>query len=252
MQTPSHHTIADFTDYLAAKEALTTENGAVICEGSEANMIAWYLLHDRTFPVGAQFVHFDDTLWRGLQSDPAFKRRKEADADSYTWDRLIEGLSDSRAKPIEGPGPSLSELDLGLRTMAREPRFLRRVLGRAMREFLTLTGELRSRLAHSPSGVTYVFVYFSNQDTPQERSFELVARSYIARKRVGRGEVVIGIGLSPHQTGHGSQSDLTYIRFPRWSAEEEAKAGEFERATGHFTKRPPVHLHDDEYPRDKK
>ena len=52
--------------------------------------------------------------------------------------------------------------------------------------------------------------------------------------------------LPQRHWGIGSHPDLTYVRFPRWSAVEEAKADEFERATGHFTKRLQVHIHEDE------
>ena len=214
-------------------------------------MFAWYLMHDRTFPVGHDFVTFDDSLWRGLQADPAFRRRKEADQVSYVWDRLIEAMSDPKLVPIEGVGPTLSELDLALRTMARELRFSRRLLGEHTLSFLqeAKAGKLRSRLLHSTSGVSYVFVYFTNTDTPEQRRAEMVGRSFLARKRVGKGDVVVGIGLSPHQPGIGSMSDLTYVRFPRWSEVEIKQADEYERITGHFTARRPMHVNADEFPK---
>jgi len=244
-------TIGDFTDYLAAKEALPSANGAIICEGSEANMLAWYLMNDHTFPVGHDFVTFDDSLWRGLQADPAFHRKKESDQVSYAWDRLIEAMSDPKLVPIEGPGPTLSELDLALRTMARETRFSRRVLAEHSLSFLgeAKAGKLRSRMLHSTSSVTYVFVYFSNADTPEQRRVEMVGRSYLARKRVGKAEVVVGIGLSPHVPGVGSMSDLTYVQFRRWSEVEIKHADEYERITGHFTAQGPMHIKADEFPK---
>ena len=245
-------TIGDFTDYLAAKEAFPASNGAVICEGSEANMLAWYQTHERTFPAGQNFVSFDDSLWRGLQSDPAFRRRKEADKVSYAWDDLIKAMSDPSLVPLEGPGPTMSELDLGLRAMAREPRLSRRALGEHFVSFLhgAKAGKLRSRLLHSAgSGVTYVFVFFRNTETAEDRRAEMVGRSFLARKRIGKGEVIVGVGLSPHQSGVGSQSDFTYVRFARWSDVELAQANEYERITGQFTAQGPVHFRVDEYPK---
>jgi hypothetical protein len=96
--------------------------------------------------------------------------------------------------------------------------------------------------------VTYVFVFFSNRETPEQRRIEMVGRSYLARKRVGKGEVVVGIGLSPHQPGIGSMSDLTYVQFPRWSETEMKQADEYERITGQFTARAPFHINVDEFP----
>lgn len=237
-------TIRDLMGYLAAKE---TMSGA-ICEGSEANMVAWYLLHDRVFPTGAMMV-FDNTLWAGLKTNPAFQRRKQADEVSYAWDNLIETMSDSTLVTVEGPKSSLTDLDLALRAMACEMRFYRRMLGQQFVAFLhdAQARKLRSRLLHSPSGVTYVFVYFGSAESSRDRQAEMLGRCYVARKRVGKGEVVVGIGLSPHEPGIGWKSDLTYVRFPRWSEVELKQAEEYERLTGHFSGTA-VHQKSDEYP----
>lgn len=220
------NTITEFTEYLGAKEALAGSNTLVVCEGSEANMLGWYLAHSRTFPSGQNVAIFDETIWLGLQNDPAFLRRKEADQISYVWDRLIEGLSDPDAKPLNGPGPELNDLELGLRVMARETRLDRRGLGEYVLEFLKAakSEKTRARIHAGRTGVIYVIVYFSPEEDPERRKAELTARCFVARLIVGSGEVMVGIGLSNHVPGKGSASDLVYMNLPEWRAEDETTA----------------------------
>ena len=90
----------------------------------------------------------DDTVWQGIRERPEFKRRKEVDRESYIWDKLIEELSDPKTEPISGPGLTLTELELALRTMSREPRLSRRMLGRGVREFLEEAKAGKTALAH--------------------------------------------------------------------------------------------------------
>ncbi len=240
-------TVTDFTDYLLAKEKLKI----VLLAGSEGNMLAHYLSNDRAFPQNADVSLFNNDLWRGLQGNESYRRRKQAEEASYAWDWIINAMADTRLVPVEGPPPTLPELDLALRAMASERRFHRRILGEHLVGFIheAVAGKLRSRLLASPSGVTYVFVFFDNRDTPEQRRAEMLGRSYLARKHAGKGEIVVGIGLSPHVPGKGTMSDLTYVRFPQWTAVEVERADAYERITKHFTAQGPVRVHTDEYPR---
>ena len=103
-------TITDLMDYLVAKEALLTRCSVVI-EGSESNLLGLYLQHGRAFPQKCDRMVLDNTIWEGIKQDAAFQRRKEADAESYAWDRLIELLSDPNAKPVSGAAPKLTDLN---------------------------------------------------------------------------------------------------------------------------------------------
>jgi len=243
-------TITDFTDYLLAKEKFATSGTMIVCQGSEANMLGWYLSHERSFPTGQNVVIFDETIRPGLQSNASFVRRKEADRISYAWDRLVEGLSDPKAKPIAGPGPELNQLELALRTMARETRFNRRILGTHAVSFIEAVraGKTRSRILAGPSEVIYVIAYFQPTAAPQDRSAELAARCYIARYLAGKGEIMIGVGLSDHQPDKGSASDLIYMHFPTWTSEEDAAAKKLQEDCGYFAQAPIRHVQEDEYP----
>jgi hypothetical protein len=87
-----------------------------------------YLHGGRAFPKEQNLLCLDNTIWNGMKSRAEFQRRKEADKESYIWDKLIELLADPTAKPIDGPGPELSQIELVLRQMAKENRLNRRGL----------------------------------------------------------------------------------------------------------------------------
>jgi len=240
-------TITDLVEYLSAKEAFLTKC-RVVAEGSEANMVGLYLSKNRSFPSGADFLIADETVWRGIQEDPGFKLRKKADRGSYAWDTLIELLSDLKAKPVSGPGPTLAELELALRTVAREPRLSRRILGKALREFLVQSDKLRSRALIAPGGTIYVFVWFHPDEDPKHRTAELYCRCMAARHKVGHGDTIVGIGLSKNMQGMGSASDLIYMHLPDWSAADDEKAAKMQQELGFFAKADIRHSHVDEYP----
>ena len=157
----------------------------VISEHSFHEVIGLYLFNERSFPSGPNLLTVDDTIWREVQQKPEFKRRKEADRESYAWDKLIEYLADPTAKSISEPGPQLNDIELALRAMARENRFARRLLGRGVREFLrqATDGKLRSRLLRGPGGVIYVFVFFQSDENAAFRAAEVANRCFIARHR---------------------------------------------------------------------
>ncbi len=78
-------TITDFIEYLTAKEDCVSGGCSIIMEGSESNLLGLYLSNGRSFPGGSNVMIVDDTLWRDIQQKAEFKRRKEADRESYAW-----------------------------------------------------------------------------------------------------------------------------------------------------------------------
>ncbi len=243
--------ITDLTDYLTAKESFARSGTTIVCEGSESNLLGWYLAKNRTFPAGKNLALFDSTIWPGLQNDSAFKSRKEADQVSYVWDRLIDALSDPSLKPIEGPGPTLNEVEMALRVMSRESRYNRRGVGTYVIDFLSAAkaGKTRARFCTGPSKAIYVFTYFSPTESPEYRRAELMARCYSARLSVGEGITIVGVGLSDYVPQVGSASDLIYLHFPLWRAEDEARAKIARDELGFFARGIPTRLEYDEFPK---
>jgi hypothetical protein len=242
-------TITDAVDYLGAKERLVDRCGMIV-HGSESNLVAWYIHQGREFPEEPGFLIIQDDIWAAIRDKPEFKRRKEADQHSYTWDRLIEELSDPNATLLCEMGIELSSYDLALRTMARENRFARRLLGRGFYEFLAqaMKGTLRSRILSGQSGVIYVVALFKAGEDDKYRIAELGTRCLIARHRVGEGNVVVGVGICQYEPGSGSKSDLIYVDVAHWSPDDDARAREMAEDLGFFSNTELRRTHEDEYP----
>ena len=243
-------TITELVEYLEAKEALVTGGCSAIFEGPESNMLGWYLYNGRSFPQGPTMMVMDGNIWQGMKKKPEFIRRKQADRESYIWDELIESYSDPEAKPVLGSGETLTQLELGLRVMARETRFSRRILGRGFRQFLELAKarKVRSRTMRGPSGIIYVLVSFSAGLDQKLRYGEMVMRCYAARHRIGSGEIVVGIGIGKFLPGVGTAMELAYLSLPNWSPQDDEKAISMMAQLGVNDGRPFEHLDEDEFP----
>jgi hypothetical protein len=243
-------TITDLVDYLANKEALAARGCAILQTGTQADLLAWYLHNSRTFPGDADLMFVDDTVWDGLRNSPEFKRRKEADRESYAWDRLIEYLSGREFRPSIEAGPELTDIEIALRVMARETRFSRRILGRRLVDFHSQRHErpLRSRVMSGLSGVLYVLVRFGPAEGPEHRRAALGNRCFVARHEFGRGATVIGIGIAEHAPNVWSVSDVVYFDLGDWSADDDATAAAMKAEYGYFQDVAMRQIHEDEYP----
>ena len=161
-----------------------------------------------------------------------------------------ERLADPTAKSIGEAGPQFNEVELALRAMARENRFSRRLLGRGVREFVqqATTGKLRSRSLTGPGGIIYVFVFFASDEEASYRIAELINRCFIARHKVGVGDIVTGVGISRYAPLSGSTSDLVYLNLPDWSAADDETAIRMKADLRFFDGTSTQRLHEDEHP----
>jgi len=112
-------TITDFVNYLSDVEAFLTKGVKITLNGGEEDLLALYLTNGRVFPDRFNELYLDDNLWKGFIKRPEYRAKKEADEDSYIWDRLIEIISyDFQTGKME-VGDSLDDLEQTLRIMAR-------------------------------------------------------------------------------------------------------------------------------------
>ena len=151
-------TAPDLLHYLATKEAFP---GRIVCEGEE-NLLAAYLHAGRKMPADARILVAEDGLWLQVRSKPEFLARKEADRVSYWWDRMIETfIADYELAPEAGP--SQSDHEKMVRTLAAEDRFARRILSEFFLDWLhrkqagarnaVFAVWCRVRFRHFPSGL---------------------------------------------------------------------------------------------------
>jgi len=181
-------TIGDFIKYLREKEKLFSKNVRIIIMGDEEELLAYYLMNQRTFEKTweANEVIFQDGIWDDLQKRPEYLTKKKEDKISYVWDDII-----NRAHTGGG------QYEIVAREMARLNRFDRRVMGKAFCEAHVRARRERSnnvfRRLLEIEGTTYCFLFLDDSEPRTNRKKMLELMCFIARgiknKKIGRAHV---------------------------------------------------------------
>ena len=242
-------TIADFTAYLRAKEALTNAGQYPIIPGGEEHLLAVYLHRGRVFPPGDVLL-IEPESWERLIQKPEWIRRKTEDRESYVWDGLIETLSELTGVPGAIGSMELTEREEILRVMAREDRFGRRILAKAFNEFMAEAArkETRSRIVPGLSGVVYVFLAGDRDQDRELRVRELVLRCFVARGLNPKAATVIGLATEQYVPDAGFSLDAARVTIPDWTAEHERRLEGIQADLGYFKTPRLKRVQDDEFP----
>jgi hypothetical protein len=243
-------TIEDFVGYLSAKEALYLSGKTTLFQGGEEDLLALYLHNGRQFPEKFDLLVIDNNLWAGLKDNEYYKARKEADSISYAWDRLVEILSNDILHGNVEFGSELNDSEIAVRTMARENRFSRRLLGKSFVEFYELARqkEVRSRMAPSASGVIYVFLAIPHGQDRKYREAELFFRCLVARGLHQERTTIVGLATERYEEGKGYSFDLIHMNIPQWTDELQRRMDYAQKEFGYFTNPRFKQVHEDEYP----
>ena len=246
-------TIEDFVKYLSDKKALYERGILTLFDGGgEEDLLAFYLHQGRTFPEGPDFYVLEGNLWKSLAERDEFIRRKEADADSYFWDRLVELLvSDFRSRRLISDLPQasteLSDVERILRVMARENRFHRRLLSKYAVEFLE-SSRIRSRFVPSPSGVQYVFLTTKPGVSRNDRLMELAGRCWVARDLRRESTTVVGLATEDPARSSGFSFDVFYLHKQNWTCEDQKHGRMLREDFGYFANPEQTRMSGEEFP----
>jgi hypothetical protein len=243
-------TITDFIEYLSAKERLLTKTETEIVTSGEEHLLAVYL-HDNFISLEkADMVVLED-IWKEFCSKKEFHAKKEADKESYFWDKLIEFLikeHDPYLTKQEGainePNPGIEKI---VRIMARENRFSRRILSKLFNEFY-MAGDLRARTIQSSSGIRYVFLVCPRDHNREARKNELMTRCFIVRGRNPDSKTVVGIATETYQSGQGFTLDACVFEKEIWTEENQKELERLQKETGAFVSPKQTPFNEDEYP----
>lgn len=261
-------TITDFTDYLERKAAFARSGHLGMAAGEE-ELLAYYVTHLGLDPDKKHdFVHpdnrpwkpmekisFDQGLYSGMLTNPRYLRKKEADKNSYLWDRLIEAFTDhmlAGTTIIPDGGPlEIAKIEIGVRYMAQEPRLLRRGLSEGILGVLE-KAHLQPRnfraIVPNPDkphkGLGYVFLTVAHPRKKLEGGYEqyrqarvnmLYAYCMSVLYKYSHLKRVIGIASEPPPEPGGSEEfseDMIMVEAPaEWSQE---RVSELERLCKHF------------------
>ncbi len=138
-------TVSDFVAYPRKKESFLSDRNRATSVDGEEQLLGIYLKninaageHDIVLPSGfpsdVDFVYLQEGFWEEVCQSPQLRAKKEADRDSYVWDRLVElfiQIGDPKTLGVEidqNPG----DLEIALRVMAAESRLSRRQLAHAL------------------------------------------------------------------------------------------------------------------------
>lgn len=241
-------TISDFVEYLQKKENFLKKNKKII--GSEEDILAFYLHQNRTFPENGDLLVFGDDLWKEVSNKKEYKIKKELDKISIFWDSLIEEFINLRDPSIiKIPGyfdPTDENIEFGLRILAKENRFSRRVLSQVFFDFYEHP-KIVSRIVESINGIIYVFLKVPISVERRDRIAELSLRCYIAKSKNLDKNIFIGLATED-DISVGHSSDLVYLDFTQWSEEDSRKAERMSREFKIFSTPKNSRFETDEYP----
>ncbi len=243
-------TVDDLTSYLLAKEEFVQGRTQVIFQGSEKDFLAMYLTDGRQLPSGNNLVVVDDGIWKHFVGRPEYQAKKNADQDSYIWDRIVDRFAQDVLQGRLEFGSELDQNERGIRVMARENRFARRILGRAFKEFCDLArdNKVRVRMIESPSKVLYVFLARPHGYPREARVAELGNRCFVARGLHPGATTVVGIATEQYAPGKGFSLDLVHLYLPQWRAEHQEHMEQMRAELGYFTQPQQSRSSEDEYP----
>jgi hypothetical protein len=261
-------TVTDFARYLTRRERII-RSGHLLPLAGEHDLLGYYLLsggpdeeHDFTRPSGGEWragekLQIVDGTYAGLEAQPGYKAKKEADEVSYTWDKLLEQFTQSilagEAEGAFGKDSKPAEAEGGLRSMALEPRLRRRLLGTsvldAMKKAEAAKADHFARHmapgAHSvDETVGYILLILAHHgQAPGEAYAEYRKRRVVILHgyclnmlRDNRGlkrAVGIGIDASSKVTGRkGGSEDFYALEVDAWTPELDKLAEELKNDFG--------------------
>lgn len=259
-------TISDFTNYLEQKAILARSQRLEYAAGEE-DLLAWYLTHldgegRKNFPKpdGSEWGDGDRVAiasgrYARLQEHPQYIAKKAADKISYVWDSLITAFTKhivggtiERVGDFGGRTTSRLKTEIGVRYMAYESRFQRRMHGQAVIGALKRpTHEnprfFRAMLPSKGEGETafgiLVFGYpkeirqkYDYNHYREVRSSMLMAYAMNIIRKHQHLKRFVGIAMEPPADAReGCSEDMVFFEPREWTAELVAEA---ERLRNHY------------------
>ena len=229
-------TITDFVEYLSAKEELYSSGTTTIHVSGEEDLLAVYLSNDHMIPFECDTLIVDHSQWKDITNEPWYQAKKAADACSYTWDGLVDGLCKEIVRGKVTSDGRLPDIEMAIRAMARENRYNRRFLGQEFSEFIENLEEhqVKARMVPSYSGVTYIFLMMPKDVDRDFRQASLANRCFIARGLNPENRRVVGIGIDETRMDAGSTSDIVYLDKEKWTSANQSCLEAMQKDLGYF------------------
>ena len=233
-------TVADFTNYLSAKEQIIKKFNSVFYIGEE-DLLAHYLANynkitgryeiDKT-SQDTEIVFIKEGQWIRFSTSKEYKWKCEANSVSVFWDRMLKKSGQNTLEGRMFGNKQMYERDNPLMEMAAEPRISRRTLSegftRAMKAFVPADQGTARRITVVPSfytGKIYVLlqIYSPDKDFEGEHRserFELLEIACgVVKNKYPHLNKVIGIAMTPSQESKDQVNDYILINCSQWPEE---------------------------------
>ncbi|MBR8834456.1 MAG: NERD domain-containing protein [Stigonema ocellatum SAG 48.90 = DSM 106950] len=244
-------TITDFVQYLIDKEDLYASGKKTVFDGSEEDLLGYYIHNGRSYPQDFNIIIVGSNIWNEIIKKPEYTAKKIADKDSYMWDKLLETISKDVLNNNLEFCSDLNQSELALRAMARETRFTRRILGKFFKDFMDSAAKRKteSRMLISPqTSIAYVFLAKPHGEDRQHRVAVLGGRCFVVRGLQQNCKTVIGIATEQYQPGQGSSFDIVYLHQETWTDENQKQLEYAQKEFGWFVNPQQTAVHEEEYP----
>ncbi|MGH6983013.1 MAG: hypothetical protein ACREEI_02140 [Stellaceae bacterium] len=246
-------TFFDFSSYLDIKaETIKGIDGNIYC--GEEDLLAHYLRNfdsarNRHF-IGAlgkdyNFLHIGEGEWKSFLDYEPYKRKKIEDAGSYLWDEIIQHTCQNALDGTLLGNANILAGKSAVHEMAKEPRFSRRALSKAMiaaiRKFPEGVKGVVRNLSFMPSfyeGKAYVFLQLKADDfgdyekdyRPKRRAALRIACG-AAKNKFDHLHSIIGIAIDSPKYNQRNSEDFILMDCSDWPTELRA---EYEKANEGF------------------
>jgi hypothetical protein len=251
-------TVKDFSDYLDAKvRAIRSLQMLAYC--GEEDLLAHYWLNfdptTKTHYIGTKDPTINGVLvgegeWRDLIDLPYYIETKRANQQSYLWDEIIQRTCNNWLNgKLLGDGKLLDGRS-AIHEMAKEPRFMRRVIVErmlhAISEFPATKDCLMRHMSFFNSyysDVGYVFLQLSvplgmrgDEETFRaKRQHILRIACGVAKNHNPQLQTVVGIAIAPPKLEDRLGEDLLWLDCREWSEEARAEYEELNEGWNFFS-----------------
>lgn len=253
-------TIADFTEYLSAREKFLSNSETSVLAAGEEQLLSAYLMYmngdqhsflpsDVAQASQQSAINFDGSFYENLKFNPSYLAKKKAEEASYNWDRLIEKFIKNGDPSIVRPELNQlpSHLEEGLRLIARESRFRRRILISALTDAyhsaLERPDACRTRIVvgEVETGPIYIFLIVPEPDDIDYDRYRLYRANLLeaycrcAKLKFPKATTFIGLAFDHPLRGYvGTSEDLIVLRIDVLSDRDRRELEQVRRALGMF------------------
>jgi len=256
----SRDTITDFVQYLEKRQSFLRRPERILCPGDE-ELLASYLKttnaqgeHDFDAPAEneVQLIMVGEGHWEEFEKHPQRIAQLNQDEISYAWDRLIERFNHYalRAEQHYVTAGGITDCELILRFMAKEPRVKRRGLSTALHQLIQRTKRDQRGIrviAGSVGEPYYLFVvfpaassrFFESHEYDEYRAMRrefLYRCCAVVRLMYPDAQDIVGLCTESGMNLSDRSEDACYFDARQWNEELARDTRDFQNGTGVLTR----------------